>query len=69
MYFSFQQNLFSLPLLTFYFWYFLTDGQTVWEKEDSGGDAEAESEGTQPSHERPGPRATETGATGEEDHR
>lgn len=45
-----------------------TDGIPVWEEEDSGGDAEAESEGAQPSHERPGPRANETGAAGEKDH-
>lgn len=61
--------MFRLTVLTLCFWYFHTDGFPVWEEEDSGGDAEAESEGAQPSHERFGPRANETGATGEEDHR
>lgn len=63
----------SICLVWLYWWvffaYFQTDGFPVWEKEDSGGDAEAESEGAQSSHERTGPRANETGATGEEDHR
>lgn len=48
---------------------FSKDGVPVWEEEDSRGDAETESEGAQPSHERAGQRANETGATGEEDHR
>lgn len=45
------------------------DGVPVWEEKDSRGDAEAESEGAQSSHERTGQRENETGATGEEDHR
>lgn len=53
----------------FCFWCFQTDGFPVWEKENSGGDAEAEPAGAQQSHEGTGQRANETGAAGEEDHR
>lgn len=60
---------YSLIVLTFHFASFQTDGIPIWEKEDSGGDAEAESAGAQSSHERTGQRTSEAGATGEEDHR
>lgn len=58
-----------LDVLIFCFWCFQTDGFLVWEKENSGGDAEAEPAGAQQSHEGTGQRANETGAAGEEDYR
>lgn len=62
-------SLCNFFLLRFWFCFLGPDGFSVWEEEDAGGDAEAEPEGAQPSHERTGPRANEAGAAGEEDHR
>lgn len=44
------------------------DGIPIWKKENSRGDVEAESEGTESSNERPGQRETEIGTAGEKNY-